>query len=385
VTSHYAWELHDEGVDAVLDNVQGMAGANAVYLVGLMHPEIRPTTSPAFPHNPVRQTWIAEDSRVYWRPDRSLYGRIGPRQSEHAFLHETDWLAVLIEAARKRGLATGVEISHTILGTDRANGELADCVQRDIHGRICQQHRSPTAPAQYLAPFCPNNADARAYFLALFRDVARYDVDFVQSCTIPFDRGTPATGGCWCPACATAAEKEGIDFARLRATLLADPGDRDATETWQEFRYRSVDRLWAEVAATLGAARPGTELRYNLYEYANDDPYPDELSWGLRLRTMGRNLGSLRINEYAEQRGDPAQMAVKRRWIEHVKSMTPPELPLLTAVAVRPKATPELIRQGVRMAVETGMVGISLGHYDGSEWPMLHAVREGLAEADVTI
>jgi len=30
--------------------------------------------SPVSPHNPVRKTWQAEDSRVYWLPDMKRYG-----------------------------------------------------------------------------------------------------------------------------------------------------------------------------------------------------------------------------------------------------------------------------------------------------------------------
>ena len=109
--SLYAWDLHDEGIERILDNLQEMAAVNSVYLIALMHYEKRPLTSPVFPHNPVRQTWQAEDSRVYWHPDAKRYGRIKPRLSDHDWLNQTDWLKVLVEAVRKRGLKTGVELS----------------------------------------------------------------------------------------------------------------------------------------------------------------------------------------------------------------------------------------------------------------------------------
>ena len=64
-SSHYAWEIHDEGIETIFDNVQQMAAVNSVYLISPMHPEKRPLTADAFPHNPVRKTWMAEDSRVY--------------------------------------------------------------------------------------------------------------------------------------------------------------------------------------------------------------------------------------------------------------------------------------------------------------------------------
>src|SRR5262245_57143618 len=52
--SLYAWDLHDEGVERALDNLQ-MAAVNSVYLIGIMHPEMRPMGGVTFPHNPVRQ------------------------------------------------------------------------------------------------------------------------------------------------------------------------------------------------------------------------------------------------------------------------------------------------------------------------------------------
>ena len=85
--SLYAWELHDEGIEKILDNLQGMAAVNSVYLIALNGPDRRPFTSPAFPHNPVRKMWQGEDSRVYWRPDMKRYGRIKPSQSEHDLLY----------------------------------------------------------------------------------------------------------------------------------------------------------------------------------------------------------------------------------------------------------------------------------------------------------
>jgi hypothetical protein len=55
----------------------------------------------------------------------------------------------------------------------------------------------------------------------------------------------------------------------------------------------------------------------------------------------------------------------------------------LSAIAVRPKGTPELIREGVKIAVDCGIDGFTLGHYDGSEFPMLRAIRECLDAKDV--
>ena len=155
--SLYAWDLHDEGVEKVLDNLQEMAVVNSVYLIGLMHPEKRPLTQAVFPHNPIRQTWMAEDARVYWQPDLKLYGRVKPRKSDFGWLNRIDWVDVLSSAARKRGMKYGVELSHALVDKERAEGELADLAQRDIHGRI-------TSVRTWLRPLCAHwRAPRRSY------------------------------------------------------------------------------------------------------------------------------------------------------------------------------------------------------------------------------
>ena len=40
--SIYPWEVHDEGIDLILDNMSGIAGVNSVYLIAVMHEEHRP-------------------------------------------------------------------------------------------------------------------------------------------------------------------------------------------------------------------------------------------------------------------------------------------------------------------------------------------------------
>ncbi len=72
--SLYPWDLADEGLERILDNLQEMALCNSVYLIALMHHEKRPLTDFFYPHNPARKTYCPEDSRAYWHPDPSYYG-----------------------------------------------------------------------------------------------------------------------------------------------------------------------------------------------------------------------------------------------------------------------------------------------------------------------
>jgi hypothetical protein len=78
-------------------------------------------------------------------------------------------------------------------------------------------------------------------------------------------------------------------------------------------------------------------------------------------------------------------MEGKRTWLTEERRNLGPEFNVVSGVAVRPRATPELIRQGVQIAVECGVAGITLGHYDGAEFPMLRAIRDGLADAKVPV
>ncbi|MGD1031752.1 MAG: twin-arginine translocation signal domain-containing protein [Opitutaceae bacterium] len=368
--SLYAWDLHDEGVEQVLDNLQGMAAVNSVYLIGVMHPERRPLGGGFFPHNPVRKTWTAEDARCYWHPDLKRYGRIKPRLSDNAWLNRTDWVRTLVDAARRRGLRVGVENSHALVDKERAEGEFADLVERNIHGEI-------THVRTWLRPLCPNHPDVPEYAVAEFSELATtYGVDYVMSAVVSFDEGGPAQGACFCDACRRAGRDMGFDLAKARQALLADPDSQPALADWQDFRFQSTARYYRAIHDRLHALKPAIDLRYSQH-------MSDPVEWGVKLSVMEPHLDSVRIQDYSEQTGDPSLMPGKRRALAAARSELGPAFPIHAALGVRLKATPELIREGVRIAVETGMSGVTLGHYDGATFPMLRGVREGLVEAGV--
>ena len=363
--SLYAWDLHDEGVEKVLDNLQQMAAVNSVYLIALMHPEKRPLTQAVFPHNPVRQTWTAEDARIYFKPDLRLYHRVKPKLSEFDWLRNTDWVDVLSVAAHKRNLKVGVELSHALVDKARAEGELADLAQRDIHGNI-------TSVRTWLRPLCINNPATREYALALMTDLStNHDIEYLQSAIISFDEGGPDKGGCFCSACVKAAADTGVDLEKLRATLLINPKAEPELSEWQKFRYESTARFYKAMREGVDRAQNGIDLRYSLH--AKD---PDQ--WGADLTLLRPHLSSIRLQDYSEQTGEAAAMNDKRDFLNQYRKLLPKPFPLLSSIAVRPKATPELIRQGVQIAIASGMDGITLGHYDGAEFPMLRAVSDGL-------
>ncbi|MEJ1971864.1 MAG: hypothetical protein WDM96_05050 [Lacunisphaera sp.] len=79
--------------------------------------------------------------------------------------------------------------------------------------------------------------------------------------------------------------------------------------------------------------------------------------YGANLPQMRPVIDSMRLSDYAEQNGDPALMPAKRAWVIETRRQLGEDFPMLTAVGVRMKATPELVREGVRMAVEAGVGG----------------------------
>jgi hypothetical protein len=57
----------------------------------------------------------------------------------------------------------------------------------------------------------------------------------------------------------------------------------------------------------------------------------------------------------------------------------------LSAIAVRPGATPDLVRKAVVISAECGADGLSLAHYDSAPLPHLRAISEGLKDAGVSV
>lgn len=414
VASLYAWDMLDEGLDHILDVLERDTLTNSTYLVALMHDEKRPLTDFYYPHNPKRKLYWTEDSRAYWYPDPDSYRntRIQPRMSDRPEIRERDWLQVLIQGSRRRGMTVGAELSHTWVDKERMNGELADVAQQDIFG------------VPFPGYICPNHPDIRAYGKALYLDLAtHYDVDFIQTCLVGFFPGrrqpwaasgeaealrlaNVTTGGCFCEHCREAAEAQGLDWqaAVQRLRWLAEGFDpynhrqrfdlqllresnTSATALLTEipelyafvkFRTDSLTGFFREISETVHSVRPDLDLRLNHFS-----SYPELM--GLDLKAVTTSMDSVRSSNYAEQTGDPAQMAAKRAYLHSIRRAIGPDKYFLSAISPRPKATPDLVKQGILVSAQCGADALTIGHYDGS-WPnCLRAIREGIQEADIVI
>jgi hypothetical protein len=116
--------------------------------------------------------------------------------------------------------------------------------------------------------------------------------------------------------------------------------------------------------------------------------------WGVDLPSMQKAVDSIRVQEYSEDTGQVSGLSVKRQYLTqiahelgHTTSTTQPGVissagfRINSAIGVRPRATPELIKSGIAIARDCGMSGITLSQYDGADFTLLEAVREGLAAA----
>jgi len=411
--SLYAWDLVDQGCEPIMETLKETAQANSLYLVALMHHELRPLTDFYFPHNS-RKTYFPEDSRVYWFPHADSYrdSKIKPLASDRDEFKKTDWLDLLVKAARKGGWKTGAEISHTVLDKNRAASEFVSVVQRDIWGR----------PAGQL--ICPNNPVAMAYLLALFSDLAKnYDLDFVQTCLRPFQSGgrvggkapgptervlQTVTGTCFCDSCVTAARADGFDLKAAQRAMLPLAGWLSTNDDlagehyiqllrasntsaeavllrhpeifdWLKFRCNSMTRMFARVHDTVTSIKPKMDVRLNAFIY---DAW--ELA-GIDFTALAPHLGSIRSSNYDEQEGRMDYMEHKRQFLLAVRAAAGDDILFLSSIGIRPKATPELVRKGVMISSECGADGLSLGHYDGAPLRLLEAIGEGLRDADVRV
>jgi hypothetical protein len=371
-----AWTIKDEGMDYILDNMQQMCGVNNVYMVVVMHEEHRPFQAPEFPHNPVRDSWEAEDSRVTFFPDMERYGEVKPLMSDVDWIQETDWLQLMVNACRERGLAVGAEVSHYPIPKSVIR-DRPDWQQRKIDGSVWSDSR-----------FCPNNPEVREYVIALFGDLAaNYDLDYIQTCQHLFDRNNSIEEGgtCFCRHCIAEAEKIGFDLEAAIPKLQADPDSQPENDNWLEFRKHSTTEFYRLISEEIDRVKrnPHCHLRYN-------DTYPYR-GWtledvGMHLDEVSPYLGSLVNQDHEEQKGNLDETFARRKaWLEKNRRLIGPDTPLICGIAPRMKATPELVRAGIQVAMEhpAHVDGLALKHYDGASFGLMRAFKQGMIEAGV--
>ncbi len=366
------WTIRDEGMDTILDNCQSMAGINNIYVIVVMHEEHRPFHAKKFPHNPARSTFRAEDSRVSFFPDMKRYGKIKPMLSDHEWIRKTDWLRLVVKACRKRGLGVGAEVSHFPMPKSLLRKN-PDWQQKTIKGIRRKNF------------FCPHNPDVRKYLLALFGDIAaNYDVDYIQTCQYVFTANDIGDGaGGFCRYCIAAAKRTGFDLKAAIPVLRANKNAQPQRDKWLAFRRDATTALYRQIAETIRKANPKCHLRLNdVYSWGGRDPSRT----GLDIQAVGRHLGSLVNQDHQEQLGRANEdFAARKKWLTANRKHLGAKKPLISGIAARMKATPDLVRRGIKAAVQhpAKVNGLALKHYDGASFSLLRSFKQGMIEAGV--
>ena len=367
------WTIADEGMDYILDNMQSMIGVNNLYMVAVMHSEYRPFKATEFPHNPARDSFEAEDSRVSFFPEWERYGKIKPILSDYEWIRETDWLQLMIDSCRARGLTVGAEVSHYPIPTQIVR-ENPDLQQKTINGEAWSAIR-----------FCPNNPDVREYIVALYGDLAaNYDLDYIQTCQVLFNGFDIDEGGsCFCPHCIEAAKEAGFDLEAAIPVLMKDKNAQPERDNWIKFRINSTTEFYHLIAETIKKENPDCEFRLNeIYGWHDGDP----IKYGLDLEAIASDLGSVVHQDHQEQVGNEEDTFENRKqWIMRNREKLGPDMHLVTGIGARMDASPPLIKKGIKAALDSParINGVVLKHYDGASFSLMRAFKQGIIDAGV--
>jgi len=368
-----AWTIKDEGMTNILDNMQSMAAVNNLYMVVVMHQEHRPFQAPEFPHNPARDTWQAEDSRVTFFPDMKRYGKIKPLLSDHKWIRDTDWLKLMTDAARARNLSVGAEVSHYPI----PKGLIAknpDWQMKKIDGQSWSRSR-----------FCANNPHAAEYLIALFGDLAaNYDLDYIQTCQYFFnDKDIDEGGTCFCKHCIAEAKRTGFDLEAAIPILKKNKNAQPQRNKWLALRRNSTTKLYRQISEEIKKENPNCHLRLNdVFAWGGGNA----IDFGVDIKALAPYLGSLVNQDHQEQRGRKNEtFTMRKKWLQTNRNFIGPDMHYVSGIAPRMNASPELVKAGIKVALDhpAKINGLALKHYDGASFSLLRAFKQGMIEAGV--
>lgn len=252
----FATDLVDEGIDAVLDRLEG------AHLDGLTMACNYHHSRDVFPHNPKHRVRYMQGG-VFFQPEPSRYVDLRMQPDVPAWVREDDPLRNVCRAAERRGLVVRSWTNNTHSTTQASANP--SCAIENVFGD------------RYINSLCPANPDVRAYIRTLNSDLARYPLEtlIVESvCYMPFDHGyhherclvpiSPLAkyllGLCFCEHCIAKAAAEGVDMGALRRHiadeldrhLAGDPSELDGLP----FTRTAVEQLaGGDMTAVLAARR----------------------------------------------------------------------------------------------------------------------------------
>jgi hypothetical protein len=295
----FAYDLHDEGIDTVLDNVQQRGQLDAVTLAFTYH-----HSRDIFPHNP-RRKMIYMEGHVLFRADESRYLGLKIQPPVSPLLMEHDVVADLITETQRRGLnvrAWTNNVHNTTIGKNHL-----DCVARNAFGD------------PFITTLCATNPDVRAYLCAITADLARYPLESILLESVNFmgfrhgyhhERNllplTPLMefmlSLCFCEHCKRHAQAQNIDAERvhtfvhdaLEKALNGDPCAFDtvallpsAIDSLDAELWRYVQARFSTITTLVG------EMRQAVRRVSDTPLIYMEQSGGLRGASTGGMVAHL--------------------------------------------------------------------------------------------
>ncbi|HWB84639.1 MAG TPA: twin-arginine translocation signal domain-containing protein [Bryobacteraceae bacterium] len=207
--------LVEQGVDAVLDHLQQAAHVNTLFVNIFTYVRERVSVKTAQFHG---------GNYATVHPQYYKDALLRPQDMRAPEFGDLDVLAVLLPAARKRGMKTYCWIIEDNVRANIPNLELL--WEKDLYGRVPPRH--PAGP-------CLNNPHYRAFVRGLLQDYCRsYEIDGIMwgaerqgplgNSLGAFHNGgrtDPGRVTCFCEFCEQKARRMGINFERTKAGFRA--------------------------------------------------------------------------------------------------------------------------------------------------------------------
>ena len=276
----YPWDLADNGVDAVVDEIVEL-GLTELSVASVYHGGRVVTAG-----NVARRVHFPSAGAAYFRPEPARYGRLVPPVADTA--RQGEILALTRKAAERAEVS--LSLWTVCLHNDALGRANLDCCQESVYGE------------RMVNCLCPANPDVRHYLRSLVADLSHQypgcAIDLESAAYLPWEppfeieissvEVTRLAGFllslCFCPHCSASASSAGIELGRVRrsvrelvdealqpggmtaqprdvAELMEDEGA--AFEGWMRSRAGVVASLHAELQECADTA---SELRPILFK-----------------------------------------------------------------------------------------------------------------------
>jgi len=366
----YPWDLLDEGVDVVLDRLQGEVGVDGVSLW---------VATPAVTQLRIREVeprYFRTRGGVFFQPSKKHYAATRIKPPVSSWMGDRDPLALVAEACADRGLALRVKLSAACTGRLAVDHPEAAC--KNVFGSV--SHTS----------ICLTNPEVQEYLCGLASDLSRnYEPagmsvsDFTLAWMEALSSEVGAIGSsdwaprallflCFCESCRQKAGASGVDV---------DAVVRSVSVVLQ--RYLDSAR---ESDDTLGVVLADNDELAKFYIWR-----AKEMSAVLRrmsdafdgeLLLERRWDGALCGQDSGLDLQVPSAIITRIDEIDHVSPALRPdarrnELSVPASLAYEPHAT-QLVSM-FSEAAELGFAGVEIDHYgllpDAALTPVKQAVR----------